>query len=84
MKFVIGQPCRCNEHATDSGFMYLANGDGRAIKFNSQNEAQQLINAFAEDTGLSEETKQRMAVIPEAEMGDDSDYTTVRDTDVGC
>ena len=83
MKFVIGQPCRCNEHATDSGFMYLAN-EGGAIKFDSHDEAQQLINAFAEDTGLCEEHKQRMAIIPEAEMGDDSDYTTVRDTDVGC
>ena len=84
MKFVIAQPCRCGDHATDSGFMYLANKDGGAIKFGSQGEAQRLIDAFAEDTGLSEETKQRMAVIPEAEMGDDSDYTTVRDTDVGC
>ena len=83
MKFVIAQPCRCNEHATDSGFMYLANKDG-AIRFDSQGEAQRLIDAFAEDTGLCAEHKQRMAVIPEAEMGDDSDYITVRDTDVGC
>ena len=35
MKFVIAQPCKCGEHATDSGFMYLAN-EGGAIKFDSQ------------------------------------------------
>ena len=83
MKFVIAQPCKCGDHATDSGFMYLAN-EGGAIKFDSQGEAQRLIDAFAEDTGLCEEHKQRMAVIPEVEMGDGDFTTVIGDNDVGC
>ena len=35
MKFVIAQPCKCGDHAKESGFMYLANDEG-AIKFDSK------------------------------------------------
>ena len=83
MKFVIAQPCRCGDHAKESGFMYLANDEG-AIKFDSKAEAQQLIDDFAYETDLCEEHKQRMAVIPEVEMGDGDLTTVIGDNDVGC
>ena len=67
MRFVIAQPCTCSEHAKDSGFMYLANEGGR-IKFDSKQEAQQLIDDFAESVGLCEDHKKRMTIIPEAEV----------------
>ena len=53
--------------------MYLANEGGR-IKFDSKQEAQQLIDDFAESVGLCEDHKKRMTIIPEAEVIEDGTH----------
>ena len=67
MRYVIAQPCQCGDHASDSGFMYLADAIG-AIKFESIKEAQNLIDDFADHEGLCEDHRKRMTIIPEAEV----------------
>ena len=67
MRYVIAQPCQCGDHASDSGFMYLADAKG-AIKFESIKEAQNLIDDFARHEGLCEEHRQKMSIIPECEV----------------
>ena len=67
MRYVIAQPCRCGDHASDSGFMYLTDAKG-AIKFESIKEAQNLIDDFADHEGLCEDHKKRMAIIPDVEV----------------
>ena len=67
MRYVIAQPCQCGDHANDEGYMYLAN-EGGAIKFDSKQEAQDLIDDFSKHEGLCEEHKKRMTVIPELEV----------------
>ena len=71
MKFVIAQPCVCKEHAKEEGgFMYLGDEKGH-LKFDSRGQAQRLIDDFAEHEGLCDEHKNKMAVIPEAEVIED-------------
>ena len=70
MRYVIAQPCQCGDHASDSGFMYLADARG-AIKFESIKEAQNLIDDFARHEGLCEEHRQKMSIIPECEVIED-------------
>ena len=73
MRYVIAQPCRCGDHARDEGYMYLAN-EGGAIKFDSNQEAQDLIDDFSKHEGLCEEHKKRMTVIPELEVISDGTH----------
>jgi hypothetical protein len=70
MNFVIGQPCRCKEHASDVGFTYLTDENGM-IKFKTKKEAQKLIDDFAKHEGLCESHKNRIAIIPETEVLED-------------